>query len=443
MSELAILGGEPVRTEPYPRWPVFDESEIQAISKTILSGRWGGSPYPGPNTAEFAARFSEMQGGGIAVPMINGTITMEVALRAAGIGWGDEVIVPAYTFQATAAAPMAAGAIPVIVDISPDNYCIDPQAVERAITPKTKAIIVVHLAAQMADMDAIMDIAKKHHLVVIEDSAHAHGASWRGKGSGTIGDFGSFSLHSAKILTTGEGKVLLCKDEEMAERAASIIDCGRPKDPEKQNFTMGVNYRWSELHAALGLVALDRFPAQMAQRAEMAQYLEECLNGFPGMHLLKRDPRQTRRSQYRYIFKIDTDYFGCNNDTFCYALVAEGIPVDTGYPAMHRYDLFQPQLSHLPVPAAFPEYFNFDEMSFPVAEAASERESVWTGEAIFRSGKQGIDDLVSGFQKLQLNREKLPKLAVEHAEKIEAHNQLTKMLKKGIRLRKSHYATKS
>ncbi len=140
MPDLALLGGQPVRTEPYPRWPVFDDAEVQSITKTVLSGRWGGSPFPGPNTVEFSEKFSELMGGGIAVPMINGTITMEVALRAAGIGWGDEVIVPAYTFQATAAAPMMAGAIPVIVDISADNYCIDPQEVERAITPKTKAI---------------------------------------------------------------------------------------------------------------------------------------------------------------------------------------------------------------------------------------------------------------------------------------------------------------
>jgi dTDP-4-amino-4,6-dideoxygalactose transaminase len=432
MAEPAVFGGEPVRAEPYPRWPVFDHSEIEAVTRTVLSGRWGGSPYPGPNTAQFAEKFAQMQGGGYAVPMINGTITMEVALRAAGIGWGDEVIVPAYTFQATAAAPMAAGAIPVLVDISPDNYCIDPSAVKRAITSKTKAIIVVHLAAQMADMDAIMSIAHDHNLVVIEDSAHAHGARWREMGAGTIGDFGSFTLHSAKILTTGEGGVLLCKDEKMAEIAASIIDCGRPKDAERENFTMGVNYRWSELHAALGLVALERFPAQMAQRAEMAEYLEERLKGFPGVHLLKQDSRHTRRSQYRYIFKIDTSHYGCFNDTFCYALVAEGLPVDTGYPAMHRYDLFQPHLSRLPVPSAFPEYFNFEEMSFPVAEVASEEESVWMGEAIFRSGKQGIDDLVNGLEKLHEHRAKLPKLAFEHADQIEAHNQATKMLKKGF-----------
>ncbi len=430
MSDLAVLGGDPIRTEPFPRWPVFDQSEIDAVAQTVLSGRWGGFPYPGPNTAEFAEKFSEMQGGGLAVPMMNGSITMEVALRAAGIGWGDEVIVPAYTFAATASAPMAAGAIPVIVDISSDNYCIDPEAVSKAITPRTKAIILVHLAAQMSDMDAIMNIAEQHNLVVIEDSAHAHGAQWRGMGAGTIGDFGSFSLQSAKIITTGEGGVLVCKDEKMAELAASIVDCGRPKDADMNRFTFGINYRWSELHAAIGMVALRRFPQQMAQRAEMADYFEECACEIPGIQLLKRDPRHTRRSQYRYIINIDPDYFGCKNDTFCYALSGEGLPVDTGYPPMHQYELFQPGLSRLPVPSAYPEYFQFDQMSFPVTERAAGRESVWMKEAIFRAGEKGVDDLIAGIRKLDKNRDKLPKLAIKHHDLIENHDNLSRMLKR-------------
>ncbi len=186
MSELAILGGPKTRTEPYPQWPVWDQRDIDAVTEVIKSGRWGGYPYPGPKTAELARKFAEMQGGGYAVPMANGTVTMEVALRAAGIGWGDEVIVPAYTFQATASAPMAAGAIPVIVDVDPNNYCLDPRAAEKAITSKTKAIIPVHLGSNMADMDAIMALAEKHDLVVIEDCAHAHGAKWNGRGAAPL-----------------------------------------------------------------------------------------------------------------------------------------------------------------------------------------------------------------------------------------------------------------
>jgi len=411
MPELAILGGQPVRTDPYPKWPVFDDRDLQAITRTVESGRWGGFPYPGPNTAQFAEKFSEIQGGGYAVPMMNGTITMEVALRAAGIGWGDEVIVPAYTFQATASAPMAAGAIPVIVDIDPDTYCINPAAVEAAITTKTRAVIVVHLAAQMTDMDAVMDIARRYSLVVIEDAAHAHGAQWHGMGSGTIGDFGSFSLQSAKSLTTGEGGVLLCKDPKMAERAASIIDCGRPKDPAGMEYSFGVNYRWSELHAALGLVALERFPEQLEERAAMADYLEESLSDIPGISLLRRDLRLTRRSLYRYIIRIDPAFFGCNHDVFCRALSYEGIPVDRGYPVMTRYDLFQPGLSRLPVPSAFPEYFDFEKLSLPVTERAANVESVWMGESIFRAGHKGIDDFVRGVQKLVENRESLKEIA--------------------------------
>ena len=413
MAKLAILGGEPVRKQKYPSWPVFDERDIEAVTTTIQSGRWGGFPYPGPNTAEFAIKFAKQQGGRYAVPMMNGTITMEVALRAANIGWGDEVIVPAYTFQATAYAPMVVGAIPVIVDIDPGTYCIDPNRVREAITEKTRAIIVVHIASQMADMDAIMEIAKEHDLIVIEDSAHAHGARWHNLGAGTIGDFGSFSFQSAKILTTGEGGVLLCKDPKMAQRAASIIDCGRPKDPDNKEYTMGVNYRWSELHASLGLVALERFPEQQEQRQTMADYLEESLSELPGIHLLRRDLRLTKRSFYRYIIKIDPEFFNCNNKSFCYALNAEGIPVDTGYPPMHQYELFQPSLSKLPVPSAFPEYFDFEKMSFPVAEKASWAESVWMGESIFRSGKKGVDDLIDGLAKLVENRTDLANLNPE------------------------------
>ena len=153
-SPLALLGGPKTRADAYPAWPVHDDRDVEAVTRVVRSGRWGGFPFPGPETAALAEDFTRFQGGGHAVPMANGTITMEVALRAAGIGWGDEVIVPAYTFQATAAAPMAAGAVPVIVDVLPDTYCIDPAAVEAAITPRTRAIIPVHLGASMADMDA-------------------------------------------------------------------------------------------------------------------------------------------------------------------------------------------------------------------------------------------------------------------------------------------------
>ncbi|MEW6716458.1 MAG: DegT/DnrJ/EryC1/StrS family aminotransferase [Chloroflexota bacterium] len=417
MSELAILGGPKTRTEPWPDWPVWDQRDLEAVKAVITSGRWGGYPFPGPYTAKLAERFAQLQGGGYAIPMVNGTVTMEVACRAANIGWGDEVIVPAYTFQATAAAPMVAGAIPVIVDIDPNTYCIHPEAVERAITPQTKAIIPVHLGAQMADMDAIMEIAERHNLIVIEDSAHAHGAKWRGRGAGTIGSFGSFSLQSSKILTCGEGGILLCQTKELAAKVASLIDCGRSHPdggPEGgSDFLMGANYRMTELQAALALVGIERFPEQARQREEMIAYMDEALSEIPGVRVLRHDPRHTTRSFYRYIFAIDPQTFGVEHDVLCAALYAEGVDCWMGYEAMHNYSLFQPGLSKLPVPSAFPEHFQFDKMRLPEAKRACEHEAVWLDEAIFRAGRKGVDDAVAAIRKVQTNAETLRKKAVE------------------------------
>jgi dTDP-4-amino-4,6-dideoxygalactose transaminase len=349
-----------------------------------------------------------MQGGGYGVAAVNGTVTMEIALRACGIGWGDEVIVPAYTFQATASAPMSAGACPVIVDVDPQTYTLDPKKVEHAITSKTKALIPVHLGAQMADMDALMEIAQRHNLIVIEDCAHAHGAKWKGQGAGTIGDFGSFSLQSSKIISTGEGGVLLCKTPELAAKAASIANCGRShalggNEETGSNFMMGGNYRMTEIQSALGRVALERFPQQVQQRQEMLNYMERCLSTVDGVRLLPKDIRHTTRSFYRFIFAIDPNIFGIEHQQVCDALDAEGIPCWVGYEAMHNYELFQPLLSKLPVPREFPHYFNFKEMNLPVATQACEHEAVWLDESVFRAGKQGVDDAVTALVKIKQN----------------------------------------
>ena len=401
MSDLAIFGGERTRVEPYPAWPVHDERDVDAVAAVVRSGNWGGFPYPGPETERFLDAFLALQDGSFAVAMMNGTITMEVALRAAGIGWGDEVIVPAYTFQATASAPMMAGAIPVFVDIDPDTFCIDPRAIEAAISERTRAIIPVHIASHMADMNAIMEIAEKRDLIVIEDAAHAHGAVWDGKGAGSWGHFGSFSMQSTKILTAGEGGVLLCRSQEDAWRAASIIDCGRPHDPAGQLYTLGTNYRLSELQAALLNVALERFPAQFRQRELMARVLDEALSEVNGIRVLPQDERLHRRAIYKYTFALEPEAFGATNDIMERALLAEGIPCWRGYEPMYRYDLFQPRLSRLPVPSAFPEYFDFERMRLPVTERVSTREGMWLDEQIFRAGEQGVDDVVVALRKVR------------------------------------------
>lgn len=423
MSKLSLLGGEPIRKEPYPQWPVHDERDIEAVTRVIKSGNWGGYPYPGPETRRFLEKFVDLQGGGYPVAMANGTVTIEVACRAGDIGWGDEVIVPALTFQATAAAPMAAGAIPVIVDVDPETYTMDPEALKKAITDRAKAIIPVHLAAQMSDMDAIMAIAEENNLIVIEDCAHAHGAQWRGKGAGTIGHFGSFSLQSSKILTSGEGGVLLCRTKELAAKAAGIINCGRSHDPETMkemgdNYVMGANYRMSELACALAAVGLERFPEQAKQRESMINYMEESLSEVPGIRLLKRDERHTKRSFYQFNFALIPEVFGAGSKEVAWALHAEGIPCDTGYEAMNNYKLFQPQLSRLPVPSAFPEYFNFNEMSLPEARQAAEHEAITLDESIFRDGHKGVDDFVEALKKVKENATELKAAADAYRSKL-------------------------
>jgi len=410
MSNLKVLGGKPLRLQPYPAWPVHDERDTRAVAAVIESGQWSGLPYPGPKAKAFAEQFARMQGGALAVPLASGTAALEVALRAAGIGWEDEVIIPAYAFQAIPVATLAAGAIPVIADIDPGTYCIDPEQVKLSLTSRTRAIIVAHLGAQLTDMDAIMEIADSYGLVVIEECSHVPGAKWHNQGAGTIGHFGAFSMDSGNILTAGEGGMLLCRTRDLAEKALSIADDGRPKDVTQDNFSLGTNYHLPEIQAALGLVALERLPEQIKQRADVVAYLEEGLSKLPGIRLLRTDIRHSVRSFYRYIFAIDRQAFGAEHNVVCFALAGEGIPCDPGYPAMHHYDLFQPWLSHLPVPSAFPERFQFEKLHFPEVERISEEEAVWLDEAVFRAGKPGIDDVINALKKLQDNRGEMQQL---------------------------------
>ena len=405
MSErLAILDGTPVRGQGYPSWPEIDQADVDAVTSVVRSGQWGGHPVPGPKAKAFGEAFAALQGARHAILMMNGTVTMEVALKTLDIGWGDEVIVPALTFAATAYAPIAAGALPVIVDVLPGTWAIDPEAVEAAVTPRTRAIIPVHLGQGMADMDRIMAIAERHGLAVIEDCAHSHGKAWNGRGAGSIGTFGSFSHQSSKILTAGEGGTLLTNDDHLAERVSSIIDCGRPKDPEERNYTFGGNYRLSELHAALLLSQLAKFERQAEERATNTLTFERLVGeaAIPGVRLLDVDPRNTRRTFWKYMFAIDPAGFGgADHELVSDALAAEGIGCEVGYPSLSRDPLFQPSLSRLPVPVQYPERLDVAEMAFPVADRAGSLESIYLDENVFRAGTKGIEDAVEAIAKVQ------------------------------------------
>ena len=334
MSHLAIRGATPVRSEPFPAWPEITERDVEAVAEVVRNGQIGGWPEPGPKAGEFAERFAAYQGAEHGIVMSNGTVTMEVALKALGIGWGDEVIVPALTFAATAYAAVAAGALPVVVDIEPERWTIDPAAVEAAITPRTRAVMPVHLGQQMCDMDALTAIADRHDLAIVEDCAHAHGQRWNDRGAGSIGAFGSFSHQSSKVLTGGEGGTLLTNDPALARRAHSIIDCGRPKDADEREYTFGCNYRLGELNCALLCTQLDRYEEQRAEREGGARLFEELAAGLPGVRLNRIDPRITRWGFYRYLFAIDPDEFaGAGNEAVVDRPRGRGHPSRTPVPA--------------------------------------------------------------------------------------------------------------
>jgi dTDP-4-amino-4,6-dideoxygalactose transaminase len=381
---------------------------VAAVTEVVRSGRWGGFPEPGPKAEAFEGAFAAYQGARFGILMANGTVTMEVALKALDIGWGDEVIVPALTFSATPYAVMAAGALPVFVDVTPDTWTIDLDQAAAALSSRTRAIMPVHLGHQVADLDRVMDLAGRHGLAVVEDAAHAHGQRWRDRGVGCVGQFGSFSHQSTKILTAGEGGTLLTDDDALARKAHSLIDCGRPKDALEREYTFGANYRLGELHAALLVEAMTKFPAQQAEREAAGTYFEEIAGHVPGVRLLRHDARITRWSFYRYVLAIDPDAFaGATHEPVCAALEAEGVGAWEGYPPMSRYDLFQPGLSRLPVAVAHADRLDPSSMRFPVAEAAGLRESVYLDENVFRAGRTGVEDAVEALAKVQRHADEL------------------------------------
>src|SRR5262245_40609396 len=224
-EKLAIFGGKPVRKKPFTRWPIFGKPEETRLLRVLRSGAWG--RLHGNEVEHFEKAFAEAHGCKHGIAVVNGTVSLRIGLVAAGIRAEDEVIVPPYTFLSTATAVIEANAVPVFADISLDTFNLDPCAIERAITARTRAIIPVHFAGQPAEMDEIMAIAQKHKLIVLEDAAHAHGASYRNRPAGSIGHLGSFSFQSSKNMTAGEGGVITTNDDTLAEACRSIQNCGR------------------------------------------------------------------------------------------------------------------------------------------------------------------------------------------------------------------------
>lgn len=398
MAQLAVNGGTPVRdttARPWPAWPQWDEREAAALLEVLHSGVWGS--HAGGQVRAFEAEFARFQDAEYGVCNCNGTASLEVALRAAGISSGDEVIVPPYTFIATASAVLMTNGVPIFADIDPDTYNLDPKAAEAAITPRTKAIIAVHIGGCPADMDAFPELARKHNLVLIEDCAQAHAAAWRGRKVGAIGDMGCFSFQSSKNINAGEGGIILTNSKEYHERCWSIINVGRiPDGAWYEHHVLGSNYRLTEFQGALLRVQLTRLEEQAARRWENAKFLNEELAKIPGIRPLQVDDRVTMHAYHLYIFRYDSAAFGgMSREQFTAALTAEGIPCSVGYVPLYRTDLFRTQGT---VAGAKVDY---TKVYCPVAERACADEAIWLFQSMLLGSREDMQDIVDAVAKIQ------------------------------------------
>lgn len=403
--QLALRGGTPVRTAPLPTWPIHDQRERAALERVLEGRNWGGYPFPNDEARVFGQNFATYHDSRYGIAVTNGTVSLELALKAAGIGPGDEVIVPAYTWEGTAAAVLFAGGLPVFVDVDPDTYCLDATLVEAAITPNTRAIVPVHLAFRFADMDLLMEIAERHNLFVLEDCAHAHGGRWKGKGAGSIGHAGSFSFQTSKLMTAGEGGIVTTDDINLADQVIRLSNCGRPARRESRaNPALGHNYRMTEFQAGVLSAQLERLGEQTALRESNATYMEERLGAIPGLSLLKRDPRITTQACYHYVFRFHPEEFaGVHRNAFVAALNAEGIPSDGRfYEAVYRSSLFN-------FPARdYPDFTaSLKDVHCPVAERAGYEESVWLPHQLFLGTRADVDDALIAIEKIRKQADEL------------------------------------
>jgi dTDP-4-amino-4,6-dideoxygalactose transaminase len=399
---LSLLGGPPVRTRPFPRWPVFGDDDEQRLLRAFRSGNWG--RLDGSEVETFERRFAAMHGCAHAIAVVNGTVSLRIALLAAGIGAEDEVIVPPYTFVSTASAVVEANAVPVFADIDLNTFNINPAAIESAITSRTKAIIPVHFAGQPADMTAIMGLADTHGLIVIEDAAHAHGALYDGRPAGSLGHLASFSFQSSKNLTSGEGGIITTNDERLAAACRSIHNCGRIEGGIwYEHHVIAGNYRLGELQGALLNVQIERLEEQTRTRDGNGRYLSSRLSGLPGLNPQARSPRCTRHSQHLFMLRLDAAAFGAPRGMVLRALGAEGIPCSGGYGfSLPAQPVFQRRAfgPYLPHAAARLDY---SKAVCPNSDLVCDQ-AIWLDQSMMLGTRGDMDDIAAAFEKIYEHR---------------------------------------
>jgi len=407
-KNLAINGGPKTIDKDFA-WPIYDETDVNAVAEIVRSGKWG-NPDCGDVVEAFEKEFATFCGTKYALTCVNGSVALRLALIACGVKPGDEVIVPPYTFIATASIIIEANCVPVFVDIDPNTYNLNPVEIEKAITKRTKAIIPVHFAGQACDMDAIMAIAKKHNLRVIEDACHSHGAEYKGKKLGSIGDAGCFSFQSSKNLTSGEGGMIITNDEKLYDMMNTLRNVGRVKDGQwYEHHYAGCNYRITQMQAVLLSSQLKRLKGQTALRHENGTYLNSLFEKIDGIKPLSRGMGETLHSYHIYIFKYDKLKFNnLSKVEFAKMLAAEGVPCFIGYPQpLYKQPLFQKKNFMC---YAIPPEVDYTKDCCPETEKACYEEAVWIFQNTLLGTKEDMNKFAEAIIKIQknYNTEKLP-----------------------------------
>jgi dTDP-4-amino-4,6-dideoxygalactose transaminase len=423
MSELALLGGHPVRNKAWPVYNTIGEEEKRAVMAVLDSGVLsdfvavaGDNFLGGSNVRRLEEAAQDYFHVNHAVTMNSATSGLYAAVGAAGVGPGDEVIVSPYTMTASATCALIYNAIPVFADISPDIFCLDPEAIRKVITPRTKAIVVVDLFGHPADMDEIMDIAREHDLIVIEDAAQAPGATYHGRHAGTLGHIGVFSLNFHKTIHSGEGGIVVTDDEQLATRLQLIRNHAevvvKDTGPESLVNMVGFNFRMTEIEAAIAFEQLLKLEDLLTGREQVAEYLTQKLAGLPGFTLPEIRPG-VRHGWYTYPIRYDPQAAGVPRDLFVEAVAKEGFPITKGYvEPIYLEPMYQQKLAYGNLGCPFTCSIYRGEVSYqagicPVTEHMYYKELIYTTACAAGVSHSDIDDLVHGIEKVLENRQEL------------------------------------
>lgn len=420
---LALFGGRPVRTEdfPFPPFPILDKQEEKAVLDTLHEGVLSGfvaAPgeafLGGPRVQAFEKEFAHTLRVKYAVAVNSATAALHCAVAAARVGFGDEVIVPPWTMSATATSVLMVNAIPVFADVDKQTYCLDPESVEKSITKYTKAIIIVHLFGRPAAMDKIMQIARKHKLVVIEDAAQAPLATYKGKLVGTMGDMGIFSFTASKQMTTGEGGMIVTNNARLTQRCQWMRNhgevLGEIKKRDEMVGILGCNYRITEIDAAIGCIQLRKLPRWIKKRNENASYLKDQLGGvkFLEFPMIKKG---FSHSFFAYPVQFKQEIAGIHRDLFAKALQAEGIPTPVGYVKplywnpVYRWKVFYGR-TQFPY-SVHPRKIDYPKGLCPVSEKLHRDVVMNTAWVHPKLSKKDLNDIVRAVRKVSAHISKL------------------------------------